>query len=172
MRIKLSIKRDKCRRKAMEVAVSANGNRFGGFTMERTTLWFLMEAYNVAGVVSVAIEGEYEDELVVVGDGVDAACLVQALRKKACYASLESLEEVTPDILSPNDDDDEQPQEVNDTDESINVETADDDNSINQMVPTHCCVAHCPSFHYQQPRPAMYEVVYDSYGPSNRCTIT
>ena len=32
----------------------------------------------------MAIEGELEDELVVVGDGIDGACLVDTLRKKAC----------------------------------------------------------------------------------------
>ncbi|KAL0707087.1 hypothetical protein Bca4012_073513 [Brassica carinata] len=72
MCIKLSANCDRCRRKAMEVAVNAKG------------------------VISVAIEGESGDDLVVVGDGIDAACLVDTLRKKACYAMLETLEEVSP----------------------------------------------------------------------------
>ncbi|VVA99027.1 unnamed protein product [Arabis nemorensis] len=119
-------------------------------------------AVGAKGVISVAIEGELEDELVVVGDGVDAACLVETLRKKACNATLETLEEVTPDILHPED---------NDTDKSKNIETSDDHNSTNQMVPPHCCLAQCPSICYEQPRHEMYEVVYDSYGPTTGCTI-
>jgi len=35
-----------------------------------------------AGVQSVGIEGEDKDQLVVVGDGVDATCLTSCLRKK------------------------------------------------------------------------------------------
>lgn len=121
----------------------------------------------LTGVISVAIEGELEDELVVVGNGVDAACLVEALRKKACNATLETLEEVTPDILFP-DDDQVKPQEDNDTDK---IETSDDHNSTIQMVPPHCCLAQCPSICYEQPQHEMYEVVYDSYGPTTGCTI-
>ncbi|CDY25395.1 BnaA05g18890D [Brassica napus] len=120
MCIKLSVNCDRCRRKAMEVAVNAKG------------------------VISVAIEGELEDELVVVGDGIDAACLVDTLRKKACYAMLETLEE-----------------------------TADDDNNgTDQNVPPHVCLAECPTICYEQPQHEMYEVVvYDSYGPTTGCTI-
>lgn len=36
----------------------------------------------VAGVQSVGIEGEERDQLVVIGDGVDATCLASGLRKK------------------------------------------------------------------------------------------
>lgn len=33
------------------------------------------------GVIFVVIEGEFEDEFVVVGDGIDVVCLVDILRK-------------------------------------------------------------------------------------------
>lgn len=36
----------------------------------------------VAGVQSVGIEGEERDQLVVIGDSVDATCLASGLRKK------------------------------------------------------------------------------------------
>ncbi|KAF3610263.1 hypothetical protein DY000_02049717 [Brassica cretica] len=117
MCIKLSANCDRCRRKAMEVAVNAKG------------------------VISVAIEGESGDDLVVVGDGIDAACLVDTLRKKACYAMLETLEEVSPGILP------------------------------HQTVPPHCCLAQCSTNCYEQPHSDIYEVVYDSYGPSTGCII-
>ncbi|KAJ0264544.1 Heavy metal-associated isoprenylated plant protein 47 [Hirschfeldia incana] len=156
MCIKLSVNCDRCRRKAMEVAANAKG------------------------VISVAIEGELEDELVVVGDGIDAACLVDTLRKKACYAILETLEEFNPEILTPDDnqvepDDDqvEKPQEEDDTDNSNNIETAaDDNNGTDQNVPPHCCLAQCSTTSYEHPHPDMYEVVvYDSYGPTTGCII-
>nr|VDD45595.1 unnamed protein product [Brassica oleracea] len=119
MCIKLSVNCDRCRRKAMEVAVNAKG------------------------VISVAIEGESGDDLVVVGDGIDAACLVDTLRKKACYAMLETLEE--------------------------NIEA--DDNGTDQTVPPHCCLAQCSTNCYEQPHSDIYEVVYDSYGPTTGCII-
>ncbi|CAH8328938.1 unnamed protein product [Eruca vesicaria subsp. sativa] len=149
MCIKLSVNCDKCRRKAMEVAVNAKG------------------------VISVAIEGEFEDELVVVGDGIDAASLVDTLRKKACYAILETLEEFNPEISTPDDDQVEKPQEDDDTENSNNMETADDDNNgTDQNVPPHCCLAQCSTNCYEHPHPEMYEaVVYDSYGPTTGCTI-
>lgn len=123
----------------------------------------------LAGVISVAIEGELEDELVVVGDGIDAACLVDTLRKKACYAMLETLEEFNPD----DDQVEKKPHEEDDTDNSKNMETADDDNNgTDQNVPAHCCLAECSTVCYEHPHPDMYEVVvYDSYGPTTECTI-
>lgn len=118
----------------------------------------------------MAIEGEL-DELVIIRDGVDAACLVDALRKKDWYATLEFLEEVKPNIFSA-DDDQMMPPEDNDTKKSKNIETAaHGDNSTNQIVPQHCCSAQCPSICYQQLQPETYEVVYDSYGPTTGCTI-
>ncbi|KAF8407687.1 hypothetical protein HHK36_006822 [Tetracentron sinense] len=68
--MKVQIKCDKCRSKAMKIAA---------------------EAY---GVSSVAIEGEDKDQVVVIGDGVDSVCLTLLLRKKVGYASLISVAEV------------------------------------------------------------------------------
>lgn len=88
----------------------------------------------------MAMEGEFNDELVVVGDGVDAACLVIALRKKGCNATLETLEEVKPQV---------------------------DENSATP----HCCIAQCPLVNYEQPRPEIYKIDHDSYGPTTGCRI-
>uniref|UniRef100_A0A2N9HPC9 HMA domain-containing protein n=1 Tax=Fagus sylvatica TaxID=28930 RepID=A0A2N9HPC9_FAGSY len=61
---------DKCRTKAMKIAVKANG------------------------VISVAIEGSDKDQLVVIGEDVDSANLTCSLRKKLCHATLLNVEEV------------------------------------------------------------------------------
>ncbi|GAB4845875.1 hypothetical protein Ancab_024879 [Ancistrocladus abbreviatus] len=68
--LKVQLTCEKCRRKAMKVAVAASG------------------------VISVAVPGNEKDELVVIGMGVDAACLTEKLRKKVGYASIVSVEEV------------------------------------------------------------------------------
>ncbi|MBA0693286.1 hypothetical protein Golax_009599 [Gossypium laxum] len=60
----------KCRKKALKVAAVAYG------------------------VTSVALHGPEKDKLMILGDGVDAACLTEALRKKLCHASIEIVEEV------------------------------------------------------------------------------
>uniref|UniRef100_A0A2N9FJ52 HMA domain-containing protein n=1 Tax=Fagus sylvatica TaxID=28930 RepID=A0A2N9FJ52_FAGSY len=60
----------KCRAKAMKIAAKADG------------------------VISVAVEGSDKDQLVVIGEGVDSANLTCSLRKKLCYATLLSVEEV------------------------------------------------------------------------------
>ncbi|KAG2664706.1 hypothetical protein I3760_16G096100 [Carya illinoinensis] len=46
------------------------------------------------GVTSVALDGQNPNQLVVVGDGVDAACLIEYLRKKVGHASLITVEKV------------------------------------------------------------------------------
>ncbi|GAB4845870.1 hypothetical protein Ancab_024874 [Ancistrocladus abbreviatus] len=61
---------EKSRRKAMKIAVAA------------------------PGVISVAIQGNEKDELVVMGMSLDAASLTEKLRKKVRYASIVSVEEV------------------------------------------------------------------------------
>lgn len=47
-----------------------------------------------AGVTSVALEGEKKDQVIVIGDGVDAAGLTSSMRKKLGYASLELVQEI------------------------------------------------------------------------------
>ncbi|RRT49021.1 hypothetical protein B296_00030671 [Ensete ventricosum] len=46
------------------------------------------------GVDSVAVEGEYKDQFVLVGDGVDPADLTSTLRKKVGHAYIVKVEEV------------------------------------------------------------------------------
>ncbi|CAL9221559.1 unnamed protein product [Arabidopsis halleri] len=121
MRIKLSVNSEKCRKKAMQVAVVADG------------------------VTSVAMEGEFQDELVVVGDGMDTASLIMALRKKACHVTLETLEEV------------KKPQKKPQVEE--------------KSVTPHCCIAQCPVVSNEQPRPEVYRIVHDSYGPTTGCLV-
>ncbi|XP_022878681.1 heavy metal-associated isoprenylated plant protein 47-like [Olea europaea var. sylvestris] len=46
------------------------------------------------GVISMTIIKD--DEMVVTGEGIDAACLIMSLRKKFCYVEIVSVEEVKP----------------------------------------------------------------------------
>ncbi|XP_040996334.1 heavy metal-associated isoprenylated plant protein 47-like [Juglans microcarpa x Juglans regia] len=71
--IKVQMTCDKCRTKAMKIAVTSSGS-----------------------VTSVGIEGTDKDQLVVIGEGVDSACLTHSLRKKLCYADILTVEEVKP----------------------------------------------------------------------------
>ncbi|KAL1556124.1 heavy metal-associated isoprenylated plant protein 16-like [Salvia divinorum] len=47
------------------------------------------------GVISVSI-GKDNDQLEVVGEGVDSVCLAKSLRKKFCFADILSVAEVKP----------------------------------------------------------------------------
>ncbi|XP_064940873.1 heavy metal-associated isoprenylated plant protein 47-like isoform X1 [Musa acuminata AAA Group] len=71
--IRVQIKCDKCRSKAMQLVAEADG------------------------VDSVAIEGENKDQLVIVGDGVDPANVTLVLRKKVGRATIVKVEEVKKD---------------------------------------------------------------------------
>ena len=55
--------------------------------------WLVMY---VIGVASVALEGPDRDQVVVIGNEVDASCLTSSLRKKVGHASIVSVEEVKP----------------------------------------------------------------------------
>uniref|UniRef100_A0A2N9GFH4 HMA domain-containing protein n=1 Tax=Fagus sylvatica TaxID=28930 RepID=A0A2N9GFH4_FAGSY len=46
------------------------------------------------GVTSVAIEGADKSQVVVIGDGVDSACLTRSLRKKLGHATIVSVQEL------------------------------------------------------------------------------
>lgn len=46
------------------------------------------------GVNSVELQGENKNQMVVIGDGVDAAALTCSVRKKVKNASLEMVEEM------------------------------------------------------------------------------
>ncbi|KAJ7946476.1 Heavy metal transport/detoxification protein [Quillaja saponaria] len=68
--MKVQFRCQKCRTKALKVAAGAHG------------------------VNSVSLEGGDKDQLVVIGDGMDAANLAATLRKKVAYADIVSLSEV------------------------------------------------------------------------------
>ncbi|TXG68105.1 hypothetical protein EZV62_009380 [Acer yangbiense] len=68
--IKVQMPCEKCRSKAMKIAVTKDG------------------------VTKVEIQGKGKDELVVIGNEVDSVKLAQSLRKKLhCYAEILSVEE-------------------------------------------------------------------------------
>ncbi|KAK1273515.1 hypothetical protein QJS04_geneDACA007829 [Acorus gramineus] len=48
------------------------------------------------GVESVALEGEDKDQLVVIGEGIDAPCLAKTLRKKIGCTEIVTIENVKP----------------------------------------------------------------------------
>ncbi|XP_010545480.1 PREDICTED: uncharacterized protein LOC104817836 [Tarenaya hassleriana] len=130
------------------------------------------------GVMSVAIQGDSKDELVVVGDQVDAACLVATLRKKACYAILESLVEVKAPPPPPPADD--KPKGGGDTKKAkdgggdgnkAKESEGGNKNNAEKVNQPSCCAARCPSSYYHQPPYEVYNVVYDSYGPTTGCII-
>ncbi|XP_040987367.1 heavy metal-associated isoprenylated plant protein 47-like isoform X2 [Juglans microcarpa x Juglans regia] len=75
--IKVQMTCDKCRTKAMKIAATSSG------------------------VISVGIQGPDKDQLVVIGEGVDSACLTSSLRKKLCYATILTVEEVKPEKPKP-----------------------------------------------------------------------
>ncbi|TYI31811.1 hypothetical protein ES332_A04G011600v1 [Gossypium tomentosum] len=68
--IKVSMHCSKCRTEALQVAAVAYG------------------------VNSVALHGPEKDKLMILGEGVDVACLAEELRKKLCHATIEIVEEV------------------------------------------------------------------------------
>nr|KJB62822.1 hypothetical protein B456_009G438600 [Gossypium raimondii] len=63
------------------------------------------EALQVAavayGVNSVALHGPEKDKLMILGEGVDVACLTEALRKKLCHANIEIVEVKEPSPPKP-----------------------------------------------------------------------
>ncbi|KAL8462308.1 hypothetical protein ACS0TY_032571 [Phlomoides rotata] len=63
--LKVHLKSNKCRSKVMSIAVMT------------------------PGVLSVKFEGDEKDEVVVIGEGVDAAKMTSLIRKKVGHASLE-----------------------------------------------------------------------------------
>ncbi|KAK7837165.1 heavy metal-associated isoprenylated plant protein 47 [Quercus suber] len=118
--IKVHVRCDKCRSKAMTVAAATDG------------------------VMSVSLQGEDKDQVVVIGEGVDAACLTSTLRKKVGYARLETVEEVK--------------------DKPADKEKKDgktDPPPFQCIMPPPCC----------PPQFEAYRVVYEPYGSQPNCTI-
>ncbi|KAK2431133.1 hypothetical protein QL285_029401 [Trifolium repens] len=103
------------------------------------------------GVVSVSLEGESKDQLVVTGDQVDCVCLTNKLRKKFCSAKILSVEDAN---TSANNESGEAGGEKKD-DEKTN------DSKENPIV--NCCEDN-----YPPPCPSYY-IVYDPY--PNNCVI-
>ncbi|KAL8239191.1 hypothetical protein R6Q59_015758 [Mikania micrantha] len=54
----------------------------------------MMAAAEAVGVNSVELQGENMNQMVVIGDGVDAAALTCSVRKKVKNASLEEVQEL------------------------------------------------------------------------------
>ncbi|KAL0306204.1 UNVERIFIED_CONTAM: Heavy metal-associated isoprenylated plant protein 47 [Sesamum radiatum] len=52
-------------------------------------------AVAMEGVSSVSV-GKDNDQLEVIGEGVDSVCLAKSLRKKFCFADIVSVQEVKP----------------------------------------------------------------------------
>ncbi|KAK4484771.1 hypothetical protein RD792_007365 [Penstemon davidsonii] len=71
--IRVQMKCGKCRSKAMSIAAMSSG------------------------VESVKLEGEKKDQVVVIGDGVDAAGMAYLLKKKVGHAKLEFVDELKDD---------------------------------------------------------------------------
>ncbi|CAH1444318.1 unnamed protein product [Lactuca virosa] len=70
--IKMQPKCGRCRTKAMMIAAKASGSC----------------------VSSVELQGENKNQMVVIGDGIDAAALTSSVRKKIKNASLEMVQQM------------------------------------------------------------------------------
>ncbi|KAF4349520.1 hypothetical protein CsatB_013224 [Cannabis sativa] len=68
--VEVSMKCQKCRSKALEIAAVKNG------------------------VISVALKGESKNQIEVIGEGIDAVGLAKTLRKKVGYASILTVEQL------------------------------------------------------------------------------
>ncbi|KAB2615533.1 hypothetical protein D8674_022121 [Pyrus ussuriensis x Pyrus communis] len=74
--IEVQMRSRRCRAKAMKIAAVADG-----------------------GVNSVAFNEEKKDQMVIIGEGVDAASLALSLRKKVGHATLVIVEEIVPEDI-------------------------------------------------------------------------
>ncbi|TXG67643.1 hypothetical protein EZV62_008918 [Acer yangbiense] len=110
--IKVQVRCDKCRSKAMKIVAVAEGEIFSvawegedkdkvqkivikvQVRCNKCRSKVMKIAAEEDGVISVAWEGEDKDKVVVIGDGVDAATLARNLSKKLGFADLLLVEEV------------------------------------------------------------------------------
>lgn len=53
-----------------------------------------MVAAQASGVNSVELQGDNKNQMVVMGEGIDAAALTSSVRKKVKYASLETVQQI------------------------------------------------------------------------------
>nr|KYP73138.1 hypothetical protein KK1_005751 [Cajanus cajan] len=82
--IKVHVESEKCRSKALKIAAKCQG------------------------VLSLSLEGESSDHVVVVGIGIDAVCLTNKMRKKFRYATLLSVEDIVEEGAEEGDQDGEE----------------------------------------------------------------
>ena len=108
------------------------------------------------GVMSVSLEGEDKDQVVVIGERVDAACLTSTLRKKVGYARLETVEEVKDQPAGKEGGD-----EKKDGDDKKDGDGKTDPPPFQCIMPPPCC----------PPQFEAYRVVYEPYGSQPNCTI-
>lgn len=101
------------------------------------------------GVMSVSLQGQDKDQVVVIGERVDAACLTNTLRKKVGYARLETVEEVKDKPAEKKKEDDKK------------KEDKKDPPPFQCIMPPPCC----------PPQFESYGVVYEPYGSQPNCTI-
>ncbi|KAB1199130.1 hypothetical protein CJ030_MR0G027298 [Morella rubra] len=139
--IKLQVPCDKCSSKALALAAAADG------------------------VMSVALEGQDRDQVVVVGDGVDAACLTSSLRKKVGRVHLVSVEEVKEKAVNKDKEGKQNGGEKGKNGGGGGKENGGDakkNGGENKNPPP--CAWTVPPCH--RPQLEFYNVVYDPYPPS------
>ncbi|XP_027187423.1 heavy metal-associated isoprenylated plant protein 47-like [Cicer arietinum] len=123
--IRVHMKSDKFRSRAMKIAAAFQG------------------------VVSVSLEGENRDQIVVTGDQIDCVCLTKKLRKKISYATLLSVV----DANTSSEEGSEAKEEQKDAANTSSIEN----------LPIVCCKQNNP-----MPCPSYY-IVHDPY--PNSCSI-
>lgn len=106
--IKMQPKCGRCRTKAMMIAAKASGScRCKHIVKPGSNYSFLENDKNISmcmcvlydfsmcvGVSSVELQGENKNQMVVIGDGIDAAALTSSVRKKIKNASLELVQQL------------------------------------------------------------------------------
>ncbi|KAB1199132.1 hypothetical protein CJ030_MR0G027300, partial [Morella rubra] len=141
--IKLRVPCDKCSSKALALAAEADG------------------------VSSVALEGADRDQVVVIGDGVDAACLTTSLRKKVGCVLLVSVEEVKPKDAKGGGDKGKNGGDNKGKDGGDNGKKNGEDKKKDPPPPQCVWTMNPPNCH---PHCEMYKIVYEDPYPQT-CTI-
>ena len=133
-----------------------------------------------AGVISVAIQGNEKDEIMIVGNSVDSAGLCTALRKKLGIANLISVEEIKdpkPEEKNQEKSEEKKPEkEENKEEGDKKKETKDDANQSESKASTseassiyhHYHPNYCCS-NYPPPQCHLYATYYDD--PNPNCII-
>ncbi|KAI3703796.1 hypothetical protein L1987_73993 [Smallanthus sonchifolius] len=61
---------------------------------DKCRTYAMKTAAETSGVISVELQGENKNKMMVIGDGVDAAALTKSIRKKIENASLEIVQQL------------------------------------------------------------------------------